>query len=117
MDVDVQANPGPPLTLADLRPHTLQTGNVLRERLLPAERIIYSLEELFALRSRTCAQDARPHFYQLRRYGLLRYRGPRLNNRGRINTLVRPIPTIVNYRVDCRRYNDSPNAENLRLTQ
>ena len=29
--MDVQANPGPPLALADLRSHTLQTGNVLHD--------------------------------------------------------------------------------------
>ena len=67
-------------------------------------------------RSISCS-DARPHFYQLKRYGLLRYRRPRHNNKGRNNTLVYPNPTIVNYRVDCRRYDDSHNAENLRLTQ
>ena len=80
--MDVQANPPPPpLALPDSRLRTPQTGHVLRERPLPAVRIFYSREELFALRPRKCAQNARAHFHQLKRFGLLRYRVPRLNNR------------------------------------
>ena len=116
--MDVQANPGPPLTLADSRPCTPQTGNVLSERPLPpVRRIFYSREELFAPRSRKFAQDARAHFHQLKRFGLLRYRGPRLKNRGRNNTRICPIPTIINYRPDCRHHSGSHIAENLRLSQ
>ena len=49
--------------------------------------------------------------------GLLRYRGPRINNRGRNNTRIRPIPTTVNSLADCRQHNGSHIAENLRQTQ
>ena len=76
--------------------------------------IFYSREELLALRSR---KFARAHFHQLKCFGLLRYRGPRLNNRGRNNTRIRPIPTIINYRPDCRHHSGSHNNENLRLAQ
>lgn len=97
---------------------SLQLGMFFRERPLPAlRRIFYSREELFALGSREFAQDASAHLHQLKRYGLLRYPGPRLNNRGRNNTRIRPIPTIFNYCPDCRHHNGSHNAENLRLTQ
>lgn len=94
-----------------------QTGIIPRERPLPADRISYSREELFFLRPRKCALDVNAHLHQLKRYGLLRYRGPRINNRGRNNTRIRPIPTIVNYRADCRQHNGSHIAENLRETQ
>ena len=110
-----QANPGPPLALADLRPPMPQTGIVPRERPLPADGISYSREELFSLGPRRCALDVRAHFHQ--RYGLLRYQGPRTNNRGRNNTRIRPIPTIVNYRADRRQHCGSHIAENLRLTR
>ena len=53
----------------------------------------------------------------LKCYGLLRYQGARTNNRGRNNTQIRPIPTIVNYRADCRQHCGSHISENLRLTQ
>lgn len=64
--MDVQANPGPPLALADLRPCMPQTGIVPHERPLPADGISYSREELFSLRRRRCALDVRAHFQQLK---------------------------------------------------
>ena len=93
------------------------TGIVPRERPLPADRISYSREELFSLRPRKCPLDVKSQLHQLKRYGLLRHRGPRINNRGRNNTRIRNIPTIVNYRADCRQQNGSHIAENLRETQ
>ena len=64
--MDVQANPGPPLALADLRPCMPQTGIVPHERPLPADGISYSREELFSLRRRRCALDVMAHFQQLK---------------------------------------------------
>ena len=64
--MDVQANPGPPLALADLRPCMPQTGIVPHEQPLPADGISYSREELFSLRRRRCALDVRAHFQQLK---------------------------------------------------
>ena len=72
---------------------------------------------MFSLRPRKCPLDVKAQLHQLKRYGLLRYRGPSINNRGRNNTRIRSIPTIVNYRADCRQHNGSHIAENLRETQ
>ena len=94
-----------------------QTGIVPHKRPLPADPISYSREELFSLQPHKCALDVKAHFRQLKCYGLLRYRGPRINNRGRNNTQIRPIPTTVNYRADCCQHNGSHIAENLRETQ
>ena len=58
-----------------------QTGIVPHKRPLPADPISYSREELFSLQPHKCALDVKAHFRQLKCYGLLRYRGPRINNR------------------------------------
>ena len=116
--MDIQANPGPSpsSTLADLRPRTPHTRNVLRERPLPTYRQVYSRDELFALRPRKYGQDVRVHFHQPKRYGLLRYRGPRRNNRGWNEGRRRPIPTVVNRRAHCQHYGYH-NTDIIRPTQ
>lgn len=64
--MDVQANPGPPLALADLRPRMPQAGIVPREQPLPADGISYSHGGSNRSGSDGCALDVRAHFHQLK---------------------------------------------------
>ena len=81
--MDVQANPGPFLSpkLADLRSRMPFTENSLHERPPPAD-LVYSREDLLSLRPRKFGREIKDCLHQLKLNGLLKYRGPRKNNRG-----------------------------------